>query len=228
MSTKRPAAAEKAQELMLRHGIELASVAASRHQPLRVDEHIVSGKADPWRRMLAGAVARSASGRVVCQTDWQGPRNHGRLLFYGPAGTVGAMVAVYRYLELQLTVISAAATANRAVRHVHGRTWRTSFLLGAVGRLSDRLDARQDASTHRSVDDSRALVLLTTAVDREIERRHPHRSSPAAIGRLSTATRTRPADRPHRPSTSATGTCATTPAGCRPPRSRRHDRGTPD
>jgi len=68
------------------------------------------------------------------------------------------MVDVYRYLELQLTVISAAATANRAERHVHGRTWRTSFLLGAVGRLSDRLDACQDASTHRSVDHSKGAL----------------------------------------------------------------------
>src|SRR5450755_3287434 len=57
------AAAEKAQELMLRHGIELATVAARTHQPLKVDEHVVSGKVDPWRRILASAVARSAGGR---------------------------------------------------------------------------------------------------------------------------------------------------------------------
>ncbi len=167
------AAAEKAQELMLRHGIELATVAASAHQPLKVDEHVVSGKVDPWRRILASAVARSAGGRVVWHADWQGPRSQGRLLFYGPAGAVHGMVDVYRYLEAQLTVISAAATAGRAERHVHGRTWRNSFLLGAVGRLSQRLDARRNASTQTSVDDSRALVLVTTAVDREIERRHP-------------------------------------------------------
>ena len=167
------AAAEKAQELMLRHGIELASVAARTHQSLTVDEHVVSGKVDPWRRILAGAVARSAGGRVVWHPDWHGPRSQGRLLFYGPAGAVQGMVDVYRYLEAQLSVISAAATASRAERDVHGRTWRNSFLLGAVGRLSGRLDARRDASTQTSIDDSRALVLVTSAVDREIERRHP-------------------------------------------------------
>lgn len=167
------AAAEKAQELMLRHGIELATVAASTHQPLKVDEDAVSGKADPWRRILAGAVASSAGGRVVWHPDCYGPRNQGRLLFYGPAGTVHGMVDVYRYLETQLTVISAIATASRAERHVHGRTWRNSFLLGAVGRLSERLHARRNASAETSIDDGRALVLVKTAVDREIERRHP-------------------------------------------------------
>ena len=65
------AAAEKAQELMLRHGIELATVAASTHQPLKVDEHVASGKVDPWRGILASAVASSAGGRVVRHPDWQ-------------------------------------------------------------------------------------------------------------------------------------------------------------
>ena len=56
------AAAEKAQALMLRYGIEMAAVAASGGERLAVDEHVVDGKVDPWRRMLAAAVARSAGG----------------------------------------------------------------------------------------------------------------------------------------------------------------------
>ena len=168
------AAAEKAQALMLRHGIELATVAASSGKRLAVDEHVVDGKVDPWRRMLAAAVARSAGGRVVWAPD--GSRSQGKIFFYGPAGAVGGIVELYRYLEAQLVVISASATARRRERRVHGRTWRNSFLLGAVGRLGQRLEARR-AETAEAGENGRALVLVRTAVDREIERRHPELES---------------------------------------------------
>jgi Protein of unknown function (DUF2786) len=165
------AAAEKAQLLMLRYGIEMAAVAASGGERLAVDEHVVDGRVDPWRRMLAAAVARSAGGEIVWVPGGYGA-NQGRIFFYGPAGTVGGIVELYRYLEAQLVVISATATAARRERRVHGRTWRRSFLLGAVGRLGQRLDARR-AQTTEAAENSRALVLVKTAVDREIERRHP-------------------------------------------------------
>ena len=168
------AAAEKAQALMLRYGIELATIAASSGERLAVDEHVVDGKVDPWRRMLAAAVAHSAGGRVVWAPD--GGRSQGKIFFYGPASAVGGIVELYRYLEAQLVVISAAATAARRERRVHGRTWRNSFLLGAVGRLGQRLDARRVETTETG-DNSRALVLVKTAVDREIERRHPELQS---------------------------------------------------
>jgi hypothetical protein len=168
------AAAEKAQALMLRYGIELATIAASSGERLAVDEHVLDEKVDPWRRMLAAAVARSAGGRVVWAPG--GGRSQGKIFFYGPAGAVGGIVELYRYLEAQLVVISAAATAARRERRVHGRTWRNSFLLGAVGRLGQRLDARR-AETIESGASSRALVLVKTAVDREIERRHPELQS---------------------------------------------------
>jgi hypothetical protein len=105
-----------------------------------------------------------------------GGRGQGKIFFYGPAGTVGGIVEPYRYLEAQLVVISATATAARRERRVHGRTWRNSFLLGAVGRLGQRLDARR-AQTTVAADNSRALVLVKTAVDREIERRWPELES---------------------------------------------------
>ena len=169
------AAAEKAQALMLRYGIEMATIAASGGERLAVDEHVLDGKVDPWRRMLAAAVARSAGGQVVWAPDGYG-RGQGKIFFYGPAGAVGGIVELYRYLEAQLVVISAAATAGRRERRVHGRTWRNSFLLGAVGRVGQRLDARR-AETAATGENGRALVLVKTAVDREIERRHPELES---------------------------------------------------
>jgi len=165
------AAAEKAQALMLRYGIEMATIAASGGERLAVDEHVLDGKVDPWRRMLAAAVARSAGGRVVWEPDGQA-RSQGKIFFYGPAGVVGGIVELYRYLEAQLVVMSAAATAARRERRVHGRTWRNSFLLGAVGRVGQRLDARC-AETAQAGENGRALVLVKSAVDREIERRRP-------------------------------------------------------
>ena len=169
------AAAEKAQALMLRYGIELATVAASAGERLAVDEHVVDGRVDPWRRMLADAVARSAGGEIVWAPDGYG-RSLGKIFFYGPSGTVGGMIELYRYLEAQLVVISAAAAATRRERRVHGRTWRNSFLLGAVGRLGQRLDARR-AKTAETAENGRALVLVRTAVDRKIERRWPELES---------------------------------------------------
>jgi Protein of unknown function (DUF2786) len=56
------AAAEKAQALMLRYGIEMATIAASGGERLAVDEHVVDGKVDPWRRMLAAGLAVPAGG----------------------------------------------------------------------------------------------------------------------------------------------------------------------
>jgi Protein of unknown function (DUF2786) len=169
------AAAEKAQALMLRYGIGVAAVAAAGGERVAVDEHVLDGKVDPWRRMLAAAVACAAGGRVVWAPGGNG-RSRGKIFFYGPAGAVGGMVELYRYLEAQLVVISAAATASRRERRVHGRTWRNSFLLGAVARIGQRLDARH-AETAEAGENSLALVLVKTAVDREIERRHPELAS---------------------------------------------------
>ena len=215
------AAAEKAQALMLRYGIEMATIAASGGERLAVDEHVVDGKVDPWRRMLAAAVARSAGGRVVWAPD--GSRSQGKIFFYGPAGAVGGIVELYRYLEAQLVVISAAATAMRRERRVHGRTWRNSFLLGAVGRVGQRLDARR-AETAEAGENGRALVLVKTAVDREIERRHPELQSSRLSARRWPAARMRPAAT--RASTSILGTAGSGTARRRSPTPQRDERPT--
>jgi hypothetical protein len=71
---------------------------------------------------------------------------------------------------------ASAAAAARRQRLVHGRTWRDSFLLGAVARLARRLDARR-AETTGTEENGRAPVVVKTAVDRRIERHWPELES---------------------------------------------------
>lgn len=158
-------AAEKAQEMMLRHGIDIATVAMAENGTIGVGGSTVDGRVDPWRRRLAGAVAHCMDGRVVYEHH---DRSKGRITFYGQRETVQGMTALYRYLEAQLVAISAIATAQRAECWVHGRTWRTSFLLGAVRRLSARLSERYEAMSSEG-DNKLALVVVKKAVDRYVD-----------------------------------------------------------
>jgi hypothetical protein len=161
-------AAEKAQDLMLRHGIEMAQIAISQGASMiGIDDARVEGRIDPWRRHLAISIAESMGGRVVFI------RNHGTtaggMWFFGAAGTAQSIVALYHHLEAQLVTISAIATASRAEKRVHGRTYRTSFLLGAVDRLYWRLSQHRTEVTTEA--NGRAVVIIESALDRAIAER---------------------------------------------------------
>ncbi len=161
-------AAEKAQDLMLRHGMDMAQVALARGATtIGVDEALVNGKIDPWRRHLAHAIADSMGGRVIFARAYR--TTAGELWFFGPAGSAQGIAALYRHLESQLVTMSALATASRRERWVHARTYRTSFLLGAVDRLDWRLwRHRLKVTTDAS---NRALAIIGSAVDDAIEQR---------------------------------------------------------
>ncbi len=161
-------AAEKAQDLMLRHGIGMAQIAISRGATtIGIDDARVEGKIDPWRRHLADSIAESMGGRVVFARNFRSTA--GSMWFFGPAGGAQSIAALYSHLEAQLVTISAIATAKRAERWVYGRTYRTSFLLGAVDRLDWRLSRhRMKAATEAN---SWALAIIGSAVDRAIEQR---------------------------------------------------------
>jgi hypothetical protein len=174
-------AAEKAQDLMLRHGIDMAQVAISKGATtIGIDDARVEAKLDPWRRQLAASIAKSMGGRVVFTRNYA---TASVMSFFGPAGTAQSIAALYHHLEAQLVTISAIATANRAEKRVHGRTYRASFLLGAVDRLDWRLSRHRTELTTEA--NSRALVIIGSAVDRAIEERfgrlrterHPNPSS---------------------------------------------------
>jgi hypothetical protein len=82
------------------------------------------------------------------------------------------MVDLFRYLEGQLVLISALATSKRTVV-VHGRTYRTSFLRGAVSRIGRRLMEKREALVGESEGNSRALVVLGSAVDGRVAEDYP-------------------------------------------------------
>jgi hypothetical protein len=174
-------AAEKAQDLMLRHGIDIAQIAISAGvSTIGIDDARVESKLDPCRRILAASIAKSIGGRVVFTRDYRGA-SAGVMSFFGPAGTAHSIAALYRHLETQLVTISAIATANRTQKRVHGRTYRSSFLLGAVDRLHWRLLRHQAQVTTDA--NPQALVIIQTALDRAIEQR---------FGQLRTARNTTP------------------------------------
>ncbi len=91
-------AAEKAQDLMLRHGIEMAQIAISQGASMiGIDDARMEGRIDPWRRHLAISIDESMGGRVVFI------RNHGTtaggMWFFGAAGTAQSIAALYHHLE---------------------------------------------------------------------------------------------------------------------------------
>lgn len=167
------AAAEKAQELMLKYGIELAQIAAETEGPLGVGYESYHGMVDPWRRILAHSIARSMGGNSIYGLD--APRKwSGWIRFYGPTGTTAQMVALFEYLDAQLTV----ASRIEAIKHCKGQTaaksmsWRRSWLSGAVARLDLRLTERARRIEEEG-DHSMALVILADAVKGAIDADFP-------------------------------------------------------
>ncbi len=161
-------AAEKAQDLTLRHGIDLAQIAISNGATtIGIDDARVEGKLDPWRRQLADSIARRMGGRVVFVRS--AGTSSGEMWFFGPAGSARSIGALYSHLEAQLVTISAIATSSRTERWVYGRTYRISFLHGAVDRLDWRLARHRALVTGNT--SGRALAIIGSAVDRAIEER---------------------------------------------------------
>jgi hypothetical protein len=107
-------------------------------------------------------------------------RQSGKIYWFGPAGTVEPMIELYRYLENTLVSVSAIETAKpRSVdpwtgKRVHGKTFRASFLKGAVERVGRRLMERKRTITaENQTDNSMALVVIKNAVDVKVSEKFP-------------------------------------------------------
>lgn len=165
-------AAERAQELMLKYGIELAQIAMSegQAQKLSADSTYFTIDVKPWAVTLAGGVARSVGGMIVVRQNQRGRKDdgsygnvHGGITFICPSGTADMAVELFSWLHLQLQLISTTEMRKREETWIHGRQWRRSWLTGASTRISERLrKAYQDAQDSDTT--GSALVLMRDAV----------------------------------------------------------------
>jgi hypothetical protein len=165
------AAAEAAQKLMLRHGIEMAQISLEEDggaSGIPIGTMSIQSKLDPWRVQLANGVAESTGGKVVFRRAYG--KWHGSLDFFGPEGSTEGMVKLYVYLEAQCDRISKLAAS--LVPHEHAAAsmrWRRSYLWGMVARLQTRLMAR----VHQEAGTGMEMVLVKSSVDKKIEEHYP-------------------------------------------------------
>lgn len=168
-------AASRAAEIAAKYGIDIAQASMAEDRPVGADRDRWDGRIDPWRRMLAQAVAHSLGGRIVWGTE-SGRHSLGYIWFFGPEDTSALMRGMYESLEASLTDMSAFAMANRPNRSVNGLRYRVSWLSGATDTIVHRLAQRK--REFDSVDSNRqALVLISRAVDQLIKEQFPRTES---------------------------------------------------
>jgi len=166
-------AAERAQEMMLKYGIDLAQVAMSSDQAEKVgaDAAFFTCDVKPWSVRLATGVAASVGGKIVIRENhrWDGRTQHGGFTFICPSGTVDVVTELFSWLHIQLSLMSTTAMKNREETWVHGRQWRRSWLEGAANRIDARLHQKY-REAQQAPDTGSALVLMRDAVkDKQAE-----------------------------------------------------------
>lgn len=157
-------AAAKAQALLFRHNLSMATVQAgmsgSGGSPYVVDRYDLGGSTN-WRRMLLGAVARNN----FCRAVWyRGTRDVG---IVGEPHNIAAVQYLYEFLmrEIRRLADRAWEEGGYARRGERERTWKRSFYFGAVQTVSERLAAQREADARADT----ASLALTVVKDRELD-----------------------------------------------------------
>lgn len=163
-------AAEKAQELMQRWKIEEAEVRPG-GDSVTVESWIYANTTVTWRRDLAYAVARGFFCRCVHVPRCKESQNKAWLNFVGKKEDIAIAKSVYEWLskELQRLAKESVKAERKRLKAMYIavglssrlKNWHHSFLLGAVGRLSERL--REGEDRFKEEEAGRALVVASSA-----------------------------------------------------------------
>jgi len=168
-------AAEKAQELMLKHNISMAILNAKGNKndiigvgEITIDENTRA----QWKITLANTVAKSMGGKVIF-TPWS-RWNEGALHFFGPTDALPVMVDLYRFLKRQIDGASVVALKEYKLnpdiewdtgKPVHGKTYRNNWIRGCVSRLGRRLTVAYSKQVNETEGAANALVVVGNRVD---------------------------------------------------------------
>ena len=167
------AAAEKARELMDRFHIEQGELGmeAEGTGQRRAAAHKFG------RLILSDYISRAVAAFCDCKS-WRSPgRADGRHAFFGLRSDTE--FAAWLLDSLSRHITNALQAERPQWRHMHGRErwgWQKAFLMGAAGRIHDRLDkltaerkaaqeaAARDAAAGPLFSGGRALVLVKSAI----------------------------------------------------------------
>jgi hypothetical protein len=172
------AAMAAAQKLAYKHGLELASISLEEsngtEHTLRVEsDYIRIEESGQWRRTVLNTIVKGMGGRAIWMPD--GGKHKGTMHVFAPAGTHTAITQTYRMIENWVEVESKFASAVREETWVHGRTWRNSWIVGAVNRICARLrETHKEQVNEYQVHQPGALVKLGADVDHAVNDVYPH------------------------------------------------------
>jgi hypothetical protein len=165
----------KAQELMTRHAIDRAHVAATTGggDPQIGGRRV--GIDDPYagaRYLLLSSVADANRCRAVWTRQW------GFSTVFGDEGDLDAVELLYTSLLVQATRAMVAQPRSRGTGAGDTRSFRQSFLVAFAGRIGERLARAADAVTADEASRSTALVPLfearRTAAQAALDEAFPH------------------------------------------------------
>lgn len=161
-------AAGMARDLMERHGIEAATLSEADESPVERRDITNDDITGDWYHLLVSAVAKSC----FCESFKSGAGLRSKAVIIGRTSDMEAAMMLTEWLRLQLRQMCAKArnSAGRfdaAGKPVHGKTFNNSFLRGAVGEISRRLDqkAAERAQTVASAGNSSTALVAQQAQD---------------------------------------------------------------
>jgi hypothetical protein len=145
-------AAGMARDLMERHGIEAATLSEADESPVERRDVTNDDITGDWYHLLVSAVAKSC----FCESFKTGAGLRSKAVIIGRTSDMEAAMMLTEWLRLQLRQMCAKAR-NAAGKTVNGRTFNNSFLRGAVGEISRRLQVK--AGEH-----STAVIGMSTSL----------------------------------------------------------------
>jgi hypothetical protein len=159
-------AANRAQELCMKYGIEMASISLDddSNTPIVEDDFINLNQSGRWRRSLATSIVKAMGGNTIWLPG--GYNSHkGQLHVFAPKGTYSSIVSTFRALESWIDDNSALATAMRDETWIHGKTYRNSWILGAVNRITARVKEKYADLKQEVADEGNSMALVRLDAD---------------------------------------------------------------
>jgi hypothetical protein len=169
-------AAERAQKLIMEHNLHIADI---NEESTSFSSFTQESKVDPWRRILAGAVADSMNGHVWFERSQRG-KSEGKFIFSGSNDTPEAISFLFMYISEQLEALYILDyILNKS--NIHGKTRRSAWFAGSVEVIINRLRKRKQ-NIESDPSNSKALILSKNALEKWIKDQFPDLcNAPASI-----------------------------------------------